>query len=163
VFSEKELTLDVVMASACLPFLFRAVEVEGEPYWDGSFSGCPPLSPLVNGAHAREIVLVQTHSLASEEVPTSAPDILDRAVEMAFNAVLQQELKAIELYNQLVISRASGQQPVRVHRIEAQELLAPLGRASKLKADWDFLMYLHDTGVQSATDWLESPAALRVA
>lgn len=162
IFTEKDLSLDAVMASACLPFLFKAVEVEGEPYWDGSFSGSPPLAPLVNGAHAREIVLVQTHSQATDDVPTTAADILDRAIEMSFSAVLQQELKAIELYNQLVGSRG-GQLPVHVHRIEAQEVMSGLGRASKLKADWDFIVYLHDVGVQAATDWLERPKVAEVA
>lgn len=150
VFSHKELSLDVVMASSCLPFLFKAAKINDEEYWDGSFSGCPPLAPLIEGLHPRDIVLVQVHPQATEDVPTAATDILDRAIEMGFNAVLNQELKSIELYNKL-----GGDKPVRVHRIDAQEMLENLGRASKLKADWDFIIYLHDLGVQAATDWLE--------
>lgn len=154
VFTQKELSLDVVMASACLPFLFKAAKIGDEEYWDGSFSGCPPLMPLIEGGHARDVVLVQVHPQSTEEVPTTATDILDRAIEMGFNAVLAQELKAIELYNKL-----GGEKPVRVHAIEAQDMLESLGRASKLKADWDFIIYLHDLGVQAATDWLEQKKA----
>lgn len=140
VFTEKDLSLDAVMASACLPFIFKTVEVDGEPYWDGSLTGCPPLAPLANKAHPRDIVLVQTHPRRIEEVPTAATDILDRVTEIAFNAVLDLEMERV--------------QDARIHRIEADDTLVSLGRASKLNADWDFLMHLHDLGAQAAADWL---------
>lgn len=150
VFTDKELSLEVVMASACLPFIFKTVEIEGEPYWDGSFSGCPAIMPLVENHHAPDIVLVQVHPSTIEEVPTAAADILDRTTEIGFNAVLEQELKTVELYN-----KTSGKEPVTIHRIDASEVIAGLGRASKLNTDWDFIVYLHDLGVQAATDWLD--------
>lgn len=152
IFTEKNLTLDAVMASACLPYLFKAVEIDGEAYWDGSFSGCPPLSPLVNEG-VSDILLVQVHPATVEEVPTLPADILDRATEISFQAVLQQELKLVELYNRMV-GGSTTQHPVTVHTLDTQELLASLGRSSKLNADWDFLVYMHDLGVQAATDWL---------
>jgi len=155
VFDNSRLSLDVVMASACLPFIFKTVEVEGEPYWDGSFSSCPPLSPLANHSRSPDVLLVQVHPSYIEEVPTTAADILDRATEISFNAVLNQELKTIALYNKMVAAGALKQKPVYLHVIEASEMLASLGRASKLNMDWDFLVYLHDLGVQAATDWLE--------
>lgn len=155
IFTDKELTLDAVMASACLPFIFKAVNVDGELYWDGSFSGCPALTPLFNEAQTSDIVLVQVHPNYVEEVPTTATDILDRATEISFNAVLGQELKTIELYNQLIHSGKLDRKPVHIHTIEASDILNGLGRASKLNAEWNFLVHLHDLGVQAATDWLE--------
>jgi NTE family protein len=153
VFDHKELTLDAVMASSCLPFVFKTIEIEGEPYWDGSFSGCPALAPLANNTNS-DIVLIQVHPSSVDEVPTTAADILDRATELSFHSVLLHELKTISLYNQMVESGKLNQRPVFIHRIESQEMLTSLGRSSKLNAEWDFLVYLHDLGVQAATDWL---------
>lgn len=154
VFETGNLSLDAVMASACLPFVFKTVEIDGEAYWDGSFSGCPPLSPLANYG-ATDILLVQVHPSFAEDVPATAADILDRATEISFQAVLLQEMKTIDLYNRLIAAGKLDQPPVCIHTIESQDMLASLGRSSKLNADWDFLVYLHDLGVQAATDWLE--------
>lgn len=156
VFGAGELSLDVVMASSCLPFIFKTVEIDGEPYWDGSFSGCPALSPLINDVGTGDIVLAQVHPSFIEDVPTTATDILDRTTEISFNAALNQELKTIEFYNAMIESGKLSQRPVTIHRIEAQEILASLGRASKLNAEWEFLTHLHDTGAQAAADWLET-------
>ncbi len=156
IFEAGDLTLDAVMASSCLPFMFKTVEIDGEPYWDGSFSGCPALAPLINHDEPGDIVLVQIHPSFVDEVPTSAADILDRATEISFHSVLLHEMKNIELYNGMIASGALKQKPVFLHRIDAQDMLTSLGRASKLKADWDFLIYLHDMGVQTASDWVGS-------
>lgn len=149
IFTGADLTLEAVMASACLPYLFKTVEIDGEPYWDGSFSGCPALSPLIEHSGTRDILLVQVHPGYVEEVPTAAADILDRATELSFHCVLLQELKLLELRNQ------TSTTPVYLHRIEAQDMLASLGRASKLNAEWEFLTYLRDLGAQAAADWLD--------
>lgn len=154
IFDASELSLDAIMASACLPYVFKTVEVDGEPYWDGSFSGCPALTPLTGDAHSSDILLVQVHPSYVEDVPTTAADILDRATEISFHSVLLHELKNIALTNQLVEAGALKQKPVYVHRIEPQDMLASMGRSSKINADWEFLIYLHDLGVQAATDWL---------
>ncbi len=155
VFENGNLSLDAIMASACLPFVFKTVEIDGEAYWDGSFSGSPALSPLANFG-TTDIVLVQVHPSFVNDVPTNAADILDRATEMSFHAVLLQEMKTIDLYNRLIAAGKLEQSPVFIHSIESQDMLASLGRSSKLNADWDFLVYLHDLGVQAATDWLET-------
>lgn len=146
IFDHASVSLDAVMASSCLPFIFKTVNVDGEPYWDGSLSGCPPLAPLTEGKSPHDIVLVQVHPSLVEDVPTTATDILDRMTEISFNAVLAQEIKNVE----------QQKKPVRIHRIEADDTLVSLGRASKLNADWDFLVHLHDLGVQASTDWLEN-------
>lgn len=154
VFEESNLSLDAVMASSCLPFVFKTVEVDGEAYWDGSFSASPALSPLANMG-ATDILLVQIHPSYVEDVPSTAADILDRATELSFHAVLQQELKTIDLYNRLIAAGKLDQAPVAIHTIESDAMLASLGRSSKLNADWDFLVYLHDLGVQAASDWID--------
>ncbi|MCE2927935.1 MAG: patatin-like phospholipase family protein [Rickettsiales bacterium] len=153
VFDHSEVSLDAVMASCCLPYIFRTVEIDGEPYWDGSFSACPALAPLVGSG--RDIMLVEVHPHYVEEIPTGAADILDRMTEISFTAALLSELRAIEQYNSMIESGALKQKPVTMHRIEAQDILLGLGRSSKLNLEWSFLMYLHDIGIQSATDWLE--------
>ncbi len=155
IFDAKDVSLDAVMASACLPYMFKTVEVDGEPYWEGSFSGCPALAPLINNGHCPDILVVQIHPTNVEEVPTHAADILDRATEMSFNSMLHMELKSIALYNQMIRLAKLDQKEIFIHRIESEDMLASLGRSSKMNADWDFLVYLHDLGVQAATDWLE--------
>ena len=156
IFDNKKLSIEAVMASSCLPFIFKTVEVDGEPYWDGSFTACPALSPLVNNSESPDILLVQIHPSQNDDVPTHASDILDRATEIGFNAVLMQELKTIALYNKMIEQGALKQKPVYFHCVESQEVLAGLGRASKLNGDWDFIIYMHDMGVQAATDWLDA-------
>jgi len=154
IFDDKHLSLDAVMASSCLPFIFKTVEIDGEPYWDGSFSGCPPLAPLTENDHTSDILLVQVHPSYVEETPTAAADILDRSIEISFHSVLLHELKNIGLTNQLIEAGVLDQKPVYIHRVEPQDMLTSMGRSSKLNADWEFLVYLHDLGVQAATDWL---------
>jgi NTE family protein len=154
VFTGKELSLDVVMASACLPFLFRTVNIRDEPFWDGGYSGNPALHPLLGErAQSRDILLIQTAALLSDDVPTRAADILDRATEISFGNALTQEIRALHDHNRSWPDRA-----LRLHLVESNELLGPLGRASKLNADWDFLTYLHDLGAQAMNDWLERGA-----
>jgi NTE family protein len=158
-FTQGELSRDVVMASACLPFIFKTVEINGEPYWDGSFSGCPRLSPLVNNCESSDLLLVQIHPSQVDEIPTTAADILDRTTEMTFNSILSEEIKRIELFNKMIEIGNIDRRVIRIHKFEASDVLANLGRASKLNADWDFLMHLHDLGVQVAEDWLKKGKA----
>ncbi len=153
IFDHSEISLDAVMASSCLPYIFRTVEIDGEPYWDGSFSACPALAPLVGSG--RDIVLVEVHPHYVEEIPTAAADILDRMTEISFTAAQLSEMRAIEQYNNMIESGVLKQKPIAIHRIEAQDILLGLGRSSKLNLEWSFLMYLHDTGIQATTDWLE--------
>ncbi len=152
IFTEADLSLDAVMASACLPYLFKTVMVDDEPYWDGGYSGNPPLFPLYDGERAsNDILLLRTLPAVGGEVPTQAADILDHATEISFNASLAHERRALEAYN-----RAHPQQSVALHIIESDEMIGTLGRASKLNADWNFLLYLKDLGAQAAQDWLDA-------
>lgn len=158
VFETKELTLDTVMASACLPMLYKTVIIDGEPYWDGGYSGNPALFPLIYQAKVLDVVLIEVNPLVIEDVPTRAADIMDRINEISFNSNLMGEMRAIEFVARLLDSgklKDPDYKRMRMHKIEAAELMATMGQASKLNADWDFLVHLHDIGAQTAADWLE--------
>lgn len=150
IFTASELSLEVVMASSCLPFLFKTVMINGEPYWDGAYSGNPLLTPLASETQTKNIVLIRSVAIQEEEVPTQASDILDRATEISFNTSLLYEMQALETHNQ---QHPKGK--ASLHVIEADEVIAGLGRASKLNTDSDFLNYLHDLGAQAMHDWMQ--------
>ncbi len=102
VFSNAEMTVDAVLASACLPYLFQAVEIDGEFYWDGGYMGNPPLFPLIENTDIHDLLLVKINSINIKEVPTSARDIEDRITEICFNSSLINEMKLIHYRNELV-------------------------------------------------------------
>jgi NTE family protein len=162
VFGQHELTADMVMASACLPLLFQAVEIDGEAYWDGGYAGNPSLLPLITDSPADDLLLVQINPLQRDTVPKRASDILDRINEVTFNASLLKEMRTLALMQQLVgTERHPGGpqlfqrvQDLRVHMIDGGESLAPLGAASKTNTQWAFLSRLHELGVEAAERWL---------
>jgi NTE family protein len=157
VFRQPQITLDTVMASACLPFLFQAVEIDGEAYWDGGYMGNPALFPLVDECDARDLVIVQINPLLRATVPKSARDIQNRVNEISFNASLVKELRAILLLKQIIEAEGLERERYRdmfVHRIHAEAEMAALGVSSKLNAEWAFLQYLHDIGWQAADRFL---------
>lgn len=164
VFGQQELTADMVLASACLPLLFQAVEIEGEAYWDGGYAGNPTLLPLVNETRADDLLLVQINPTQRESVPTSARDILDRINEVTFNASLVKELRTLALLKQVIGERRSSGNPelfqrlqaLRVHLIEGGESLAALGAGSKTNTQWAFLSNLHAMGREAADRWLHA-------
>ncbi|MEP3045584.1 MAG: patatin-like phospholipase family protein [Roseibium sp.] len=157
IFSEKEVTLDAVMASACLPQLYQAVEIDGEPYWDGGYMGNPPLYPLFYETETADVVLIQINPLERREVPKTARDILNRMNEITFNSTLLRELRAIDFVTRLIEEGKLSEdeyQKVHMHRITADDL-KPLQASSKLNAEWNFLEELRDLGRRTAKDWLD--------
>ncbi|CAM5763928.1 patatin-like phospholipase family protein [Bosea minatitlanensis] len=158
VFERKELTAEHVMASACLPMVFQAVEIDGEAYWDGGYMGNPALFPLFYEAHCDDILLVQINPLQRRELPTRAREIQDRLNEITFNASLLRELRAIDFVNRLV---DAGKLPreeykrVLMHRIDGGPPLAELTSSSRMNAEWDFLLRLRDMGRAAAKRWLK--------
>ncbi len=150
VFRREDITADVVMASAALPHVFRAVEIDGEPYWDGGFTGNPAILPLVS-SNADDVLLVQIAPLRRDDTPTSARDILNRVNEISFSSSLAAELRALEF-----VGRGSGRHApgINVHRI----LLDGLGKhlnGSRLKTDFDFFKLLHRAGRRAARRFLD--------
>ena len=161
IFSNKEITVDAVLASACLPFLFQAVEIEGEYYWDGGYMGNPPIFPLITNTHLHDIVLIKINSVNINSVPTTARDIADRVNEISFNSSLINEMKLIHYRNELIrngILKTDDKvnREIFVHTISGYDALSQLSYSSKMNTSWEFLLSLKEKGRQTATKWLES-------
>jgi NTE family protein len=158
VFERREIDARHVLASSCLPFLFQAVEIDGEHYWDGGYMGNPAIFPLIYNCVSRDIVIVHINPLEREEVPRTAMEILNRVNEISFNSSLMREMRAIGFVTRLIDERAiNGNRLKRlyIHRIAADEVMKRFGVSSKLNADWSFLMHLHAAGRQYADAWIE--------
>jgi NTE family protein len=156
-FSQGEITADAVMASACLPSVYKAVEIDGEPYWDGGYVGNPALYPLVDESDCRDLVIVQINPIRSDTLPTSASEISNRLNEITFNSALIKELRAITLLRRLIEAEGletERYRDMRLHRIGG-EGLEHLSASSKLNAEWAFLEHLRDLGRAAAENWLK--------
>jgi NTE family protein len=158
IFRNNEITADVLLASACLPTMFQAIEIDGEPYWDGGFAGNPTLTPLIRESDAADTILVQINPRERRDTPRTASEILNRVNEISFNAPLMKELRMIALL-QKAADPGTGEGArwagMRTHRIMTDRL-AELGASSKLNAEWDFLAMLKEEGRRSADRFLES-------
>jgi NTE family protein len=161
IFSNKEITVDAVLASACLPFLFQAVEINGEYFWDGGYMGNPPIFPLITNTTLRDIVLIKINSINTNSVPTTARDIADRVNEISFNSSLINEMKLIHYRNELLrngILKVDDKmnREIFVHTISGYDALSQLSYSSKMNTSWDFLISLKERGREIAGKWLET-------
>ncbi|MBB4039228.1 NTE family protein [Microvirga flocculans] len=157
VFTGPELTVDHVLASACLPMIFKAVEIAGEPYWDGGYSGNPPLFPLFYETETDDILLVQINPIERRYTPRTAQEIQNRLTEITFNAHLLQELRAIGFVTRLIDEgklSTRDYKRVLMHRIHGGQKLDEITAASRLSAKWEFFKELKDLGRASARKWL---------
>lgn len=163
IFEQDELTAKAVMASACLPFLFQAIEIDGEAYWDGGYMGNPPLYPLFYKTETNDTIIVQINPLERSETPKTARDILNRVNEITFNATLSRELRTIDFVTRLIDEgRLDRDKYMRVnlHRIEANDDITPLSASSKLNAEWAFLSHLRGLGKRTGENWLQENFAM---
>jgi NTE family protein len=157
IFSGRRLTAKAVMASACLPTVFRAVEIEGQHYWDGGYAGNPAIHPLVYECECSDVLLVQINPLRRNILPTTAGDILDRLNEITFNSALIAEMRAIDFVKRLL---AEGRldpahyKDVLMHRIDGGQALDSYSAASKSQTDAALIYRLRDLGRQQAAHWL---------
>ncbi|AFL73378.1 patatin-like phospholipase family protein [Thiocystis violascens] len=161
VFRNADLTPDALLASACLPMMFQAIEIDGEAYWDGGFSGNPTISPLVRECSAHDTILIQINPVERAGTPRSARDILNRENEIAFNAPLLKELRMIALLRQVADpghSEGALWAAMRLHRISSAAMVE-LGYSSKLNAEWAFLCMLRDEGRTCAESFLKQHGA----
>ncbi|NBN65862.1 patatin-like phospholipase family protein [Microvirga tunisiensis] len=157
IFSGKDITLDAVMASACLPQMFQAVEIDGVPYWDGGYMGNPPLYPLFYETRTADTVLIQINPVVREETPRTAREIVNRLNEITFNSTLLREMRSIEFVSRLIREGKlsnDAYMDVRLHRIDG-EMLKPLQASSKVNAEWAFLEELFRIGRETAAAWVE--------
>jgi NTE family protein len=156
VFRNADMSPDALLASACLPTMYQAIEIDGEPYWDGGYSGNPTISPLVRECSAHDTILVQINPVERPGTPRSARDILSRMNEISFNAPLLKELRMIALLRQVADpGRSEGAlwAAMRMHRITSDVMLG-LGYSSKLNAEWEFLCMLRDEGRRAVDGFL---------
>lgn len=156
IFRNAEISADVLLASACLPTMFQPVEIDGEWYWDGGYSGNPTITPLVRESDAHDTILVQINPRERADVPRTAQDVLNRLNEISFNSPLMKELRMIALLRQ-VSDPGHGEgarwAAMRTHRIWTDKL-SELGASSKLNAEWAFVEMLRDEGRREAETFL---------
>ena len=162
VFSRKKISAQAIMASACLPNLFRAVEIDGVPYWDGGYLGNPVIFPFFRTTDTEDVLVVQINPLVRHSVPTSAQEIMNRVNEITFNSSLLDEFRAIEFVGRLIDQRRlpRGRGPgqyrrINVHRIVLDSEGKAFTAASKLSNDYEFFEMLRDNGRRAARRFLD--------
>ena len=162
VFHNHEVTADAVLASACLPTLFQAVDIDGEHSWDGGYVGNPPIYPLIYETSTNDVLVVHINPFDVPKLPRTAGDIMDRINEISFNSSLVSEMRAIAFVQKLITDGwikdefRSQLRDMRMHAIRADQDLAHLGLESKLDPGWKHLGSLRDLGRARAGEWLET-------
>ncbi len=160
IFNTREITVDTVMASACLPTIYQAVEIDGESYWDGGFMGNPALFPLFYETDTRDVLIIHINPIARDTSPTTPNEIDDRVNEISFNSSLVKELRAVAFVQRLLDEGwlkeeyRDQMKYVLIHSLRADESLKDLSSASKVCTEWGFLTALRDRGRESARQWL---------
>jgi len=157
VFQCHEITTDVLLASACIPFMFQAVEIGGEDYWDGGYMGNPAIWPLIYHCDCEDVVLVQINPIHDSAVPRTANEIINRLNEISFNGSLIAEMRAIDFVSKLL--QDGNLDPKRykdmhMHLIYSADHMKHLNASSKMNADWDFFLFLKQAGRETADRWL---------
>jgi NTE family protein len=161
VFRNRDLTPEVLIASACLPTMFQAIEIDGEAYWDGGYSGNPTITPLIRECESQDTIIIPINPIERKGTPRTATEILNRLNEVAFNAVLLKELRMIALLRRVADpGDEEGRKwaKMRVHYV-TNEIMTTLNASSKLIAEWDFFCLLRDKGRRSAQAFLDRHAA----
>ena len=163
VFAGAKVTADAVMASACLPALFRAVEIDGTPYWDGGYMGNPAIFPFFRATETEDVLVVQINPRVRHVAPKSSHEIMNRLNEITFNSSLLAEFRAIDFVRRLIDTgrlprgtRPGEYRRINVHRIALDESFRKLTAASKLKSDYDFFIMLRNGGRRAARNFLDA-------
>lgn len=158
VFMNDEIGIDAVLASACLPFMYQAVEIDGEHYWDGGYMGNPPIFPLIYNTDCPDVLIIQINPINIPAVPRTPQEIFDRINTLSFNSSLMREMRAIGFVTKLIDDGRldpEGYKRLNIHTIDAEADMAKLSVSSKLNADADFLAKLFNLGRERASCWLE--------
>lgn len=159
VFETREMTPEMILASACLPYLYQAAEINGEYYWDGGYMGNPPIFPVIYNTHCQDVLIVQINPINIPEVPQSANAIFDRINTLSFNSSLMREMRAIYFITSLIEKGeldAKKYKHTFIHTIDAEEEMSKLDASSKMNLDMEFLKYLFDTGKAKADEFLRN-------
>jgi NTE family protein len=161
IFTREDLSLDALMASACLPFTFQAVVIDGHPYWDGGYAGNPPIFPLIYNCDSPDVVLVQINPLTRPGTPDTPLEIMNRLNEISFNSSMLNEMRAIAFVQKLVDQdhlkndSAGRLKRMNMHVIADEPEMVKLGSASKANTDQNFLLFLKNMGRRTADIWLQ--------
>ena len=162
IFTSKEMHVDVLLASACLPFLFQAVEIDGVPYWDGGYMGNPSIWPLFYKTRCNDILLVQINPIDRVGTPKKSIDIINRLNEISFNSSLLAEMRAIHFVKDLIHEgklKDNDYHDVNMHMVAPPADLHEMTASSKMNANWEFFSFLHDTGRTRMEEWLKQHKA----
>ncbi|HPK52868.1 MAG TPA: patatin-like phospholipase family protein [Smithellaceae bacterium] len=157
VFETHEMRPEMILASACLPSLFHAAEIDGQYYWDGGYMGNPPIFPVIYNTSCQDVLIVQINPINIPEVPQSANAILDRINTLSFNSSLMREMRAIHFVTALIEKGeldATKYKHTHIHTIDAEEEMSKLDASSKMNLDMDFLKDLFETGRKKADEFL---------
>ncbi len=158
VFDKTDVSVDAVLASACLPFMFQAVVIDGQSYWDGGYMGNPPIYPIIYNCESKDVLIVQLNPINIPEVPTTAQAILDRVNTLSFNSSLMREMRAIHFVTSLIdrgFDDGGRLKRMLLHTVDAEDQLNKLGVSSKLNADWEFLTWLFELGRERGAKFLD--------
>jgi NTE family protein len=163
VFPREKITADAVMASACLPLLFKAVMIDGVPYWDGGYLANPAIFPLFHATSTEDVLIVQINPLQRRTVPTSSKDIMNRVNEITFNSSLFAEYRAIDFVDRMIdqgkLPRGTGPgqyRRINAHRIVLDQMGKQLNGDTKLSTDFDFFEMLRLNGKRAARRFLDA-------
>lgn len=158
IFHNAEITADAVCASACLPYLFQAVEIEGEFYWDGGYIGNPAMFPIFEQTRCTDLMLVQIDSINYSKVPVRMSEIFDRATDISFNSSLMREMRAISFISKIIdkgFDDGGRLVKTNIHYISTGDLMNRYSGSSKTNVDWDWLCFLRDNGRAKAEAWIQ--------
>ncbi|PKN20027.1 MAG: alpha/beta hydrolase [Deltaproteobacteria bacterium HGW-Deltaproteobacteria-6] len=157
VFDHSDITPEMILASACLPYLYQAPEINGEYYWDGGYMGNPPIFPVIYNTDCHDVLIVQINPINIPQVPRSTNEIFDRINTLSFNSSLMREMRAIYFVTSLIEKGeldSSKYKHTFIHTIDAEEEMSKLTASSKMNLDMEFLKYLFDTGKAKADEFL---------
>jgi NTE family protein len=157
VFETPSITVDAVLASACLPPYFPAVEIDGEHYWDGGYMGNPAIYPLIYRQGARDVIIVHVNPIKRKDLPRSPADVTHRINEISFNSSLMREMRAVAFVTKLIDDHELDEKKYNrmfIHWLGNDEVMAQLGGATQFYADWDLLCRLRREGRETAKQWL---------
>lgn len=157
IFSNKDFCADVLLASACLPFLFQGVQVDGDYYWDGGYIANPAIYPLINECDCNDIIMVQLTKTYCDHLPKTKAEITDRLKEITYNGCLVHEMRAIYFITKLIDEgkiKPDEMKRINMHVIKNEDAFKGLNLSSAMNTDWDFLMMLHNEGRRAAEKWI---------
>jgi len=161
IFPQDKVTADVIMASACLPFLFRAVEIDGVPYWDGGYMANPAIFPFFRATKTEDVLIVQINPVERPTTPHTQSEIMNRINEITFNSSLLAEFRAIDFVTRMIDqgrlphgTAPGAYRRINVHRIALDSMFKTLTAGSKLNSDFDFFQMLREGGRRAARSFL---------